>query len=219
MLNLWILLLPGLLVTALPLGAPGDTNLAQVRQTFEQFNIPANASLSFNPIVLLEVAFPQPGAAVSAPVSAGEQIPQNVTAGPPEWALHSNGLGSADTGFGPFVLAVADLDVPTPQAPSSSQYRHFLGGGFYLGKDGLDVTRLVNNTPAISEFVQPNPPQGSDPHRYVFLVFKEPPSFSNQTLVDSSTSRLSFNVSAFAIATGLGDPLGGTFILVGPPTA
>jgi hypothetical protein len=50
----------------------------------------------------------------------------------------------------------------------------------------------------------------------VFLVYQEPPEFSRQTLVNSSTSRLKFNISAFAAATGLGDPLGGTFILVGP---
>jgi len=86
-----------------------------------------------------------------------------VTAGPPQWALRSN---TSDIGSGPFVVAAVDLDVPTPQAPTFSQYRHFLGGGFYLGAEqGQDTRALVNNTPAISEFAQPDPPQGSDPHR------------------------------------------------------
>jgi hypothetical protein len=50
----------------------------------------------------------------------------------------------------------------------------------------------------------------------VFLVYEEPRDFARQTLVNSSSSRLNFNISAFAAATGLGDPLGGTFIFVGP---
>lgn len=38
-----------------------------------------------------------------------------------------------------------------------AQIRHFLGGNFF-NQDG----RLVNNTPAVSEFRQPTPPAGSD---------------------------------------------------------
>jgi len=217
-LKLWTaaFLLPGLRVftTGAPVNS-GDTgtDLTTVRQIFEHFNIPTNASLTFNPVVLFEVTFPVPGTAASINVTVGEPIPRKLTAGPPQWALGTN---TSDVGSGPFVVAAVDLDVPTPQAPTYSQYRHFLGGGFYLGQDSR---ALVNNTPAISEFVQPNPPQGSDPHRYVFLVFKESPSFSNQSLVNASTSPLRFNISAFALATGLGDPLGGTFILVGPGPA
>jgi hypothetical protein len=52
--------------------------------------------------------------------------------------------------------------------------------------------------------------------RYVFLVFDESPGYANQTLVNSSTSPLLFNMSDFATKTQLGNPLGGTFMLVGP---
>jgi len=213
----WFLLpLAGLLATAAPLNS-GDTNLATVRQTFQGFNIPANASLNFNPVVLFEVTFPEPGGAPPINVTAGELIPRILTAGPPQWALRSN---TSDIGPGPFVIAAVDLDPPTPQMPIYSQYRHFLGGGFYFGAErGQDAHALVNYTRAISEFVQPNPQQGSDPHRYVFLVYKESSSFVNQTLVNASTSPIYFNISAFALATGLGDPLGGTFMLVGPGPA
>ena len=50
----------------------------------------------------------------------------------------------------------------------------------------------------------------------VFLLFKQPRSFDQQTFVNSTTSVANFNISQFAIETGLGSPLGGTFILVGP---
>jgi phosphatidylethanolamine-binding protein (PEBP) family uncharacterized protein len=72
---------------------------------------------------------------------------------------------------GPFVVAAVDLDAPTPQLPNVSQIRHFLGGGFQLGaRPDQDVWPLANTTPASTEFVQPQPPQGSDPHRYVALL-------------------------------------------------
>jgi hypothetical protein len=96
-----------------------------------------------------------------------------------------------------------------------AQIRHFLGGDFYLESGHWKVHALVNRTPAISEFIAPQPPAGSGLHRYVFLLFKEPPSFKYQTLINSSSSPLHFNLSAFAEATGLGAPLGGTFFRTG----
>ncbi|KAI0291845.1 phosphatidylethanolamine-binding protein [Russula brevipes] len=170
--------------------------------------------ITFDPIVLLEVTFPRPdGTTVN--ISAGGQLPQNVTAGPPQFSLSCD--RGSDMRPGPFVVAAVDLDAPTPQLRNVSQIRHFLGGGFQLGaRSDQDVWPLANTTPVSTEWVQPQPPQGSDPHRYVFLVFDESPGYANQTLVDSSTSRLFFNMSDFAAKTQLGNPLGGTFMLVGP---
>ncbi|KAI0306152.1 phosphatidylethanolamine-binding protein [Multifurca ochricompacta] len=213
--NLWAFLLPGLLVKASPPDL-GDSSLAKVRQKFEDFNIPANVHLTFDPVVLFELTFPEPGAA-PIHVMAGEQLERNATAGPPQFALRSD--HRAATGHGPFVIVAVDPDAPTPQAPTVSQIRHFLGGGFQFGAGHKGMRTLVNDTPAITEFRQPTPPAGSDPHRYVFLLFKEPSGFSQQTLVNSSTSIAHFNISAFADATGLGNPLGGTFIRVGPQEA
>jgi hypothetical protein len=76
------------------------------------------------------------------------------TAGPP--VFHVVG----DVGRGPFVISTVDPDAPTPQAPTSAQFRHFLAGNFFN-----EGGRLVNSTPAVSEFLQPTPPAGSDAHR------------------------------------------------------
>lgn len=51
---------------------------------------------------------------------------------------------------------------------------------------------------------------------YVFFLFNQPRGFDQQTLVNSTTSISDFNISAFASEVGLGNPVGGTFILVGP---
>lgn len=53
-------------------------------------------------------------------------------------------------------------------------------------------------------------------YSYVFLLFNQPQGFDRQTLVNATTSIANFNISQFASEVGLGNPIGGTFILVGP---
>ena len=53
---------------------------------------------------------------------------------------------------------------------------------------------------------------------YVFLLFNQPRGFDGQTLVNATTSISNFNISQFAADVGLGSPIVGTFILVGPET-
>jgi phosphatidylethanolamine-binding protein len=53
-------------------------------------------------------------------------------------------------------------------------------------------------------------------NRYIFLLYKQPTGFENQTLVTPETPVQLFNISQFAAATGLGAPIGGTFMLVAP---
>jgi len=80
------------------------------------------------------------------------------TTGPPTFTIRGEGTG-------PFVVAAVDPDAPTPQSPTLSQIRHFLGGDFVANSSFI----LSNSTAAISEWVQPAPPAGSDAHRYGLL--------------------------------------------------
>jgi hypothetical protein len=147
------------------------------------------------------------------------------TAGPPIFTLiQENPVyskrdcdGSKDSQF---VVALIDPDVPAP----FPEVRQFFGGNFNaldfkLGPqpDGTKIPQLlVNSTPALSEFLQPAPPPGDPPHRYIFLVFNQPEGFNNQTLVTPQTDILSWNLTEFVDAVGLGDPIAGTYMLVGP---
>ncbi|KAJ7442611.1 PEBP-like protein [Mycena latifolia] len=194
-------------VLAFALFAAGqDVSIRAVDKAFCAANIPTDLDIVFKPTALLEVSLPQ---ATGPPITlhAGIQVPRNDTAGPPTFHVVGN------VGSGPFVVATVDPDAPTPQAPTSAQIRHFLGGNFF-NHGGL----LVNSTPAISEFRQPTPPAGSDAHRYIFLLFKQSPEFTTQTLVNATTPVSLFNVSQFAGAVDLGNPIAGTFMLVAPAT-
>ncbi|KAF9045299.1 PEBP-like protein [Panaeolus papilionaceus] len=189
--------------------AAQDLRVNEVRKAFNDANIPRDLHITFNPRGLLEVTFPQAAGASPITIHAGEQVPRADTAGPPIF----NVVGLSPRQRGPFVVATVDPDAPTPQMPTVAQIRHFLGVNFFL-----EGTRLVNRTAAISDFKQPTPPAGSPAHRYVFLLFDQPPNFAQQTEVTSTTSILSFNISAFASEVGLGNPLAGTFMLVAPPS-
>ncbi|KAF7767885.1 hypothetical protein Agabi119p4_7128 [Agaricus bisporus var. burnettii] len=187
-----------------------DTSIRDVRRAFADANIPEDLSINFEPTALLQVTFPQ-GDSDPITLHAGVQLRRDSTAGPPTYAV------SGTSCPGPFVIASVDPDAPTPQTPTSSQIRHFLGGNFFpRGSDGM----LSNSTAAVSGFRQPTPPAGSDAHRYIFLLFEQPEGFNDQTVVTPETPISLFNISAFAAEVGLGDPIAGTFMLVAPnPTA
>ncbi|THH04117.1 hypothetical protein EW145_g5758 [Phellinidium pouzarii] len=191
-----------------------ESSLRTVKVAFDNANIPEDADLIFDPTALLEVSFPQ---AASLPVDliVGERLFRNQTAIPPIFGIQNSAFSSAVKET--FVVAMVDLDAPTPQAPTNAQIRHFLGGNFALERpDAHGVALLTNSTPALSEFKQPTPPAGSDPHRYVFLLFEQSPGFNEQADVNTTTPISNFNISQFALDVGLGNPLGGTFMLVGP---
>lgn len=63
-----------------------------------------------------------------------------------------------------FVLAIVDPDAPTPQNTSISQFRHMLAGDLHVNASSGGA--LVNSSAALTDFVNPTPPAGSDPHRY-----------------------------------------------------
>ena len=66
-----------------------------------------------------------------------------------------------------FVVVMVDPDAPFPGNRSDSQVPHLIAGNFSLNINPDQITQLVNASAAISEYVSPNPPAGSGPHRLV----------------------------------------------------
>ncbi|KJA25687.1 hypothetical protein HYPSUDRAFT_374473 [Hypholoma sublateritium FD-334 SS-4] len=187
-----------------------DTNLAEVKRAFDVALISGNINLIFEPQILLEVTFPQPSTNTK-PITlrrAGAQLLVNETTRPPIFNIIKS------RSKGPFFIAIVDPDAPTPQKPIWAQIRHFLGGDFFLETPRIP-TLLSNNTEALSPFLQPVPPAGSDPHRFVFLIFDQPRDFRGEKLATTNDSLIHFIISSYASAMKLGQPIGGTFMLVG----
>lgn len=39
---------------------------------------------------------------------------------------------------------------------------------------------LISNAPFVADYVGPGPPPGSSPHRYLFLLYKQPAAFDGK---------------------------------------
>ncbi|KAF9006537.1 phosphatidylethanolamine-binding protein [Cyathus striatus] len=183
-----------------------------VTQAFSLAQVVPDVVSSFNPTDLMNITFTDAATMQSVNVTPGALLTMEQTAMEPEFFLISN--NGAEPSNQTFVLALVDPDAPTPQNTSVSQFLHFLGGDFSANNGSL----LTNSTPALMDFFPPTPPAGSDPHRYVLLIFAEPADFDTVafTFVNSSTPRTNFNLTVFATSVGLDSPIAGNFFLVGP---
>jgi len=182
-----------------------------VRQSFITAGLVPDVLASFNPVLLLDVTYTIPGTGQKKAVSPpGRNFTMPQVLNSPIWSIPSNERRLADETF---VVAMVDPDAPTPQAPTNSQIRHFLGGNFKLAgppsSRGVG-TPLVNSTPALSEYRQPTPPNTSDPHRYTWLLYRQPLDFP--TTISANVTN--FNISAFAQEFDLGPPIAGNFMTV-----
>ncbi|KAI0047477.1 PEBP-like protein [Auriscalpium vulgare] len=182
----------------------GDTSLAAVKAAFDDYDLPSDLDITFDPTVLFEVTFPGP-----VYVHAGVQLTTTETTPEPSFGIRLplNGV------TGPFVVIAVDPDAPAGVA----EVRHIVAGDYTLGSaDANNVEPLTTTTTPCSAWVNPQPPAGDPAHRYTFLLFKQSAGFDSQTVLQcqSTASPIGFNVSSFAQATGLGNPIGGTFMLV-----
>ncbi|KAF5358966.1 hypothetical protein D9758_004785 [Tetrapyrgos nigripes] len=198
----------GLLLAATA-SAQFAAELNNVTQAVNQAKVVPDVLSSFNPRALLNVTF---NATQAVNVTPGILLTMEQTAQEPQFFFLANQTIPAGIQY---VLSIVDPDAPTPQNTSISQFRHMLGGGFVIDNA---TGMLTNNTPALSDFVPPTPPQGSDPHRYVMLAYLQPPNFDGMAsqFVNASTDRQNFNITAFAMQTNLSEPLAANFFFTGP---
>ncbi|CAL1701183.1 unnamed protein product [Somion occarium] len=198
------------------IAAQNDTNLttSSVQEAFSNAKIVPDVLPSFQPTALLNVTFTDQATGALLSVSPGMNLTMEQTMLEPTFAVTANSSDSLAEQI--FVLAIVDPDAPTPQNTSISQFRHMLAGDLHVNASSGGA--LVNSSAALTDFVNPTPPAGSDPHRYVILLFTQPPTFNvtASTLVNASTPRTNFNLTAFGQAVGLGSPVAGNFFFTGP---
>ncbi|KAF8509998.1 phosphatidylethanolamine-binding protein, partial [Hysterangium stoloniferum] len=184
---------------------------ASQRKAFIQAGLVPDVLSSFHPKLVLDVTYTLPDTEEKKAVDPpGKNFTRPQTLNSPTWSIpfvDSKLLKET------FVVAMVDPDAPTPQNPTSSQIRHFLGGDFKLEHQVGIGAVLVNNTPALTEYHQPTPPNTSDAHRrdfcqYTWLIFRQSVDFP--TNISQSIS--GFNISAFAEEFHLGPPLAGNFM-------
>ncbi|KAE9407022.1 PEBP-like protein [Gymnopus androsaceus JB14] len=193
---------------------PSAISVSTVKQAFGEAGVVPDVTTSFSPVALLDVAYTSANSPIYVNPGGNLTTPQTENI-PSFWLTYNNASLVNET----FVLAMVDPDAPTPQNKSLAQIRHLILGDLHLeGSASSGTALLVNSTPALSDYISPGPPNGSDPHRYTLLLYVQPSGFQQiaPTLVNASTPITSFNLTSFVEVVGLGTPIAGTFFFEGP---
>ncbi|KAI1500756.1 phosphatidylethanolamine-binding protein [Biscogniauxia marginata] len=74
-----------------------------------------------------------------------------------------------------YSFILIDPDAPTPDDPKFAFWRHWVLYGLIPQENG--VVDLVSR-PALTEYLGPGPKDDSKPHRYLFLLYREPDGLS-----------------------------------------
>ncbi|KAJ3543167.1 hypothetical protein NM208_g3721 [Fusarium decemcellulare] len=97
-----------------------------------------------------------------------------------------------------YMLLLVDPDAPTPDDPKFAFWRHWVLPGLSpLSGDGGLVAQIQ---PTLTEYLGPGPKDDSKPHRYLFLLYRQP---ANLTLTkedvggEEFVERRSFDAAKF----------------------
>ncbi|KAI9903713.1 hypothetical protein N3K66_000242 [Trichothecium roseum] len=71
-----------------------------------------------------------------------------------------------------YLAMLIDPDAPTPEDPKYAFWRHWIQGGLEPG-----VWPPAHQA-AVTSYLAPGPKDDSTPHRYLFLLFREPPGLT-----------------------------------------
>ncbi|KAK6949167.1 hypothetical protein Daesc_009241 [Daldinia eschscholtzii] len=104
-----------------------------------------------------------------------------------------------DEGDASYLFILTDPDAPTPDDPKFAFWRHYVVSGLKPeGKGGEKKT--------LTEYLGPGPKDDSKPHRYLFLLYREPAGLSlakEDVGGEEFVQRRSFKPAEFAEKHGL----------------
>ncbi|KAF1359218.1 PEBP-like protein [Lizonia empirigonia] len=123
--------------------------------------IPAN----FNPTYNLSVSFP------SKSPSNGSLVRVSDAKETPKVTFSATSDSASAQSFTFFLI---DPDAPTPDDPKFAYWRHWVVSKIPSSSSGGDI----KEGRTLTQYLAPGPKDESGPHRYLFLLFKEPESFS-----------------------------------------
>ena len=112
-----------------------------------------------------------------------------------------------------------DPDAPSPRNRSSSEIIHWILPN--LTSSQSRPYELTNTSAAFVEWQPPAPGAGSGPHRYTFLLFEQPDSFSypSEYAGYGGRNRTKFNAESFVQASGLGRLVAADYVVTENVTA
>jgi phosphatidylethanolamine-binding protein (PEBP) family uncharacterized protein len=178
---------------------------------FENSGLVPELLPSFNPSALMTVTFPGVG-----PISPGQNLSMQQTATAPGVTITPANSSVPTTGN--FTLMMVD-SFPYGRNESNNQILHWLADFATLQSGSSPSPSLNVSTDGglvVTNYVSPAPPVGSGPHRYVILLFRQPPSFSPPANLSSANVGIDlyFHLRDYISSSNLGQPIAGMFFEV-----
>ncbi|KAF2190971.1 PEBP-like protein [Zopfia rhizophila CBS 207.26] len=77
-----------------------------------------------------------------------------------------------------YTLLLVDPDAPTPDDPKFAYWRHWIVSGIKTSPSPEDNSNSVDTGTTLTQYLAPGVKDESAPHRYMFLLYQEPPNLS-----------------------------------------
>jgi phosphatidylethanolamine-binding protein (PEBP) family uncharacterized protein len=157
---------------------------------------------TFTPTYSLNISFPSKSPSNGSLVRVSDVATQpSITFSPTD-----STSGPSST----FTLLLIDPDAPTPDDPKFAYWRHWVVTNIPTsstsGSNSSAVQGDVKDGKTVTPYLAPGPKDESGPHRYLFLLFKEPAGFGvekGDVGGDEFVERRSFGAGEFAERFGL----------------
>ncbi|TIA82613.1 hypothetical protein E3P98_01320 [Wallemia ichthyophaga] len=141
------------------------------------------------------------------PLSLGQRLSKDAVQEKPEFRYLPSENATLD---GQYTLALIDADYNGADQ-SEGQTRHFLENNISVGGDGDDsgdsdsdngvAIHDGDSGKVITSYTGPGPARGSGPHRYQFLLLKQPQDFQAPDGLDSQTPLGKMNIADYIDST------------------
>ncbi|KAK9457082.1 phosphatidylethanolamine-binding protein [Dipodascopsis uninucleata] len=140
-------------------------------------------------------------------VKPGMYIPRAEAQSPPDLSfnVHSN----SDT----YMVIGIDIDAPFPSLPILGPILHWIQPGLKPEITSNGQSTFKVSAPFVANYIGPAPPPGSTPHRYVFILYKQPADFDGSKFAPSDGKNLSnwyrmrFSLDDWIVKANLADCL------------
>ncbi|KAL2020899.1 hypothetical protein VTK56DRAFT_7890 [Thermocarpiscus australiensis] len=161
---------------------PSETHAQALRASLSQAGlIPGSALIpdDFTPSTELQVAFGGKKVALGNLFRASECKAAPTVAFAKEEEETTSAAAAEIPDSPTYTLLLVDPDAPTPDEPKFAYWRHWVVSGLKpsaqvaQGETG-SLSPAVFSKPALTEYLGPGPKDESRPHRYLFLLFREP---------------------------------------------
>lgn len=84
-----------------------------------------------------------------------------------------------------YTLLLIDPDAPTPDDPKFAYWRHWVVSSITIpAASGAGTEDSTSKGKTLTEYLGPGPKDESKPHRYLFLLYREPESLKELTKED-----------------------------------